>query len=572
MNSASTTWLDLLKGQVKVGLLMLLLFANTHLLGMACVPCVGVPPPPVSIWTLVADLYATSCIGTLISNSQLPFVITVPGIYTLCEDLHWPGPGPAIFVDTSTSLAPTLINMACHRLTSTGDGIGTTPGFEGVYSVFNGTIELLGLGTAIQGIVQNVDNVQLIGAAGFSTGGIVPINTLSANAGVTTRIRNCDFRQLSLAIDLLAGAFDQTLEIDNCTFDGTQSTVGGSFMILGTSNVTIRDCIFSGARGTLLSSTFNHLAIYNTVFQEVGINDAANAVSYFNLNSNTELHDCAFSNIEVFSTVSNLINTNNVIISLYNTTFQSINLDSFSGTSAMIRAFNNSLLNMQNCNICNIFINGANPATILNILGQANPFHPSEVELYDTVFQNLTLTQNSTVINIFDASVSLHRCTMDAVNNNTVGPPGVNGILAFGTNLSVEDSCFTNCIMDSYIVTVTGINLIVDNSKFLSLTNGTAVFMALGGTGVIRSNIFESITGNGLLVHNPTALAANVSIVSNIFNNITGTGVDIDVSVTQSVFNNIATDVVIPYNGVTGPIISSLAVTTTTGFYTNIAN
>jgi len=219
MNNANNTWRNVLKGKMIVSALMLALFFNSQIFGMACVPCAGVPTPPTSIWSLVATIYATGEIGTTINNASLPFTITQPGIYSFCEDLLWTGGGAAITINTGNLIDPVIINMAGHRLDIASIGNGIVGVGTSIFTVYNGTIVTSGdasPSTLISGSID-VTKVDFASSIGGNTNSGIVIPGASVIPNLVPRITNCTFRNIASAIT----AAITPLQVNNCIISGS---------------------------------------------------------------------------------------------------------------------------------------------------------------------------------------------------------------------------------------------------------------------------------------------------------------------------------------------------------------
>jgi len=281
-------FLNYFKKRAAICALLVLLALPYQIISVPCVPCVGVPPPPQSLWSLVADIYATQCIGTLISG---PITITTPGIYTVCQDITSATAGPLITIATGNAQAPVLINLACHTISITNVAGQAIVGSNGsLFSVINGTIISTVAGTLplVQGAIDVV-GVDFAAAVTPNT-----LTAISAPAGAVPtdlipRVTNCSFRSFNTGISSV-GSF---LEVDNSYFVGgvtgismtgasgslrlTRSTVGAqgvgscvNFTVAGGSSLCVIDnCEFAStsltAAAVVVSGTALNLS--NSIFQ-----------------------------------------------------------------------------------------------------------------------------------------------------------------------------------------------------------------------------------------------------------------------------------------------------------------
>lgn len=253
MNNTDNTWRNVPKGKMIVSALMLALFFNSQIFGMACVPCAGVPVPPTSIWSLVATIYATSEIGTTINNASLPFTITTPGIYSLCEDLTWAGAGAAITISTGNAFDPVIINMASHRLEITGTGNGIVGVGASIFTVYNGTITTSGSAIAAT-LISGAIDVTSVDFASTVTGNInsgIVIPGASVIPNLIPRITNCTFTTIASAITAAA----TSLQINNCLITG--SSLNGIAITGGTGVLEL----FNSGMGNIGGSCVNFAGI-----------------------------------------------------------------------------------------------------------------------------------------------------------------------------------------------------------------------------------------------------------------------------------------------------------------------
>lgn len=251
-------------------LLIGLLFAVHGVHAMTCNPCLSSVGE--SVWTQLDRLLATQCVGTTIRQSDVPFTITEPGIYSLCEDLRSVSPAPVINITGDN----VLLNLACHSIivtqssmTSVGVGVSgdrvvvrngslvASEGDAGLSPIF-----LLNIIGTHGGVIEDLSfsgtsdpiNSFNIGSAGVrvvnSTNLVVSdctFQNISVGATIITStqiiVADCKFENTTQAA-FFPGAMSAGITCDHCQFTG-----GRFSRISGGDNVTL--CRFVGVRSTL---------------------------------------------------------------------------------------------------------------------------------------------------------------------------------------------------------------------------------------------------------------------------------------------------------------------------------
>lgn len=262
---------------------------------MTCNPCLASIGE--SVWTLCDRLLATQCVGTTIRQSDVPFTITEPGIYSLCEDLLSTAPGSTIVINSDD----VLLNLACHAITVTQVAAGQHIGIN-----INGNRVAVGNGRMIaqEDPAAGLANVRLISMSGVREVIVDNINFFgtsdpesgfdigSTAIGVGTNSTNVvvhDCTVENIAVGTLVGTATQVI-ISKCKFENTQQVgvfcnvnpngilvedclfVGGRFMrVFGGNNITMRRCV--GSQATIGSSAIALDATANTPSSNIIISD-----------------------------------------------------------------------------------------------------------------------------------------------------------------------------------------------------------------------------------------------------------------------------------------------------------
>lgn len=241
------------------------LILSVDLRAMACDSCIAVPP--ISTWQLLDQLKSTLCEDIIISQDDVPYAITEPGVYALCEDLVNVGDVPIITIDSED----VVLNLACHNMEVT-QGVIQNAAIRivsGSPRIYNGKIKtdtsgMTPVPLAIDGS-GNIHDIQFTLAN----------NSFGVNLDGTANayIHDCRFNNGEYAI-IIQNDSNRTL-IEHCEFISTNSI--SIFARDGSDTIAIEDCFFYIGSNAIFVEDNRGTTIQNCIFKNVG-NDPVNRV------------------------------------------------------------------------------------------------------------------------------------------------------------------------------------------------------------------------------------------------------------------------------------------------------
>lgn len=224
----------------------------------------------VSTLTSKIDALNQCTVGTQITQSMVPYTITQPGHYYVCESLSASG-APTITINASN----VVLNLNGFSVANTNNkGIVTSGAALSNITVQNGSINTV---SALAMDMNNVTNLKVINAtivttstSAFAAGtvnnlvmdscrvvagslGSIAVQLTGIAGGLITNISVDDFT-FSTGFSISSVAANTTLEFINCVAD----TVMGGFVLSSTTtgSVIFRSCVANGAaQGFYISGT-----------------------------------------------------------------------------------------------------------------------------------------------------------------------------------------------------------------------------------------------------------------------------------------------------------------------------
>lgn len=239
----------------------LILIALPHITQAACpAPCYATPGQ--SLWSMMDKSLAASCIGTAISQADVPYTITAPGIYSLCEDLVNTNNMPVITINADD----VLLDLKCHTITVNQANVNRI----GVSCIGTNSIVRNGFLRAI-GVPPATGDVYLINSTGnqrqfYNLGFEIDTNPSSGsffaiftNGSINTYTRECIFSGIDISI---TGGTRQTVE--HCRLSGS------SILLINTDDVNIEQCLSILGTNFVTATGTQNINIFNCTLENVG--------------------------------------------------------------------------------------------------------------------------------------------------------------------------------------------------------------------------------------------------------------------------------------------------------------
>lgn len=184
------------------------------------------------IWQMFNDMFSTSCIGTVIRQSDIPYTISAPGIYSVGEALNNINDLPVITIAADD----VVLDLKCHTITvnqgaSVHNGIAIVAPSHRV-TVRNGYLLAEVTGPALPTVLMTTAGESItVEHVGFSSNATASLGDLSSGI-------------------VVLGGFDHV--VSDCTFENIQFGCTG----IATDLLCVRDCLFRFVFDTAVG-TFN---------------------------------------------------------------------------------------------------------------------------------------------------------------------------------------------------------------------------------------------------------------------------------------------------------------------------
>lgn len=388
----------------KIISIMLLTVGIQTYIQAACTPLAN--PVGTSIWTMIDRLMASSCIGITITQANLPFTASGNNVYSLAEDLIWPGPGAAITIAASVNA---FINLGCHSITASDIGIDATAAAARV-ALYNGMMTSNAAGTILVsgGLVgaREMTFASNVSSAFIDSG---DFGIQLSNGPASCTIQDSSFVNIATGIDIVAA---NVITIKNC-----QTTNCGrnaiSSLVLGSNTVTVDNCKFQGGNTFINLTNAEGWTIQNCTFA----NGASFGGSFLSFTTSNFIivKDCTTN--RSFGNATNIIQINESS----NIEIDNVNIDGSASGGIICSATDNLNITVRNC-------------TLTNIQGTAIALQTTGITGNFLAESNVMLQ----VVNGIDFTGAV--APFNAFNNTVVGFSGSDYIGVFAGLISTTDA------------------------------------------------------------------------------------------------------------------------------------